>query len=268
MAGSAFCAFVDALRAATPALPSSDLPTLQAFSQLARAFPAQLQPAVGLEEPQGRPNGEQARPQDDSTDQSAVDGWAVEEEVQSAEVATDEKAESSSQDDSAVAADAAQQSVAVSQADSQSENKADGKAAVEADAKAEPQGESKVDDQSASQEDAEAASRTGGTADAKAASKADSASGAKADGQASAKGSRASSRGPSSDGGRAPKQTTKAAPNVKVGSHSTVCIGPKTRAWGGSHVHIFCTLNGVLFLYFCDAACWSTQKGCAVLGCN
>ena len=43
MAGPAFCSFFDALKAAAPALPAADLPTLQAFSQLAKHFPQRPQ---------------------------------------------------------------------------------------------------------------------------------------------------------------------------------------------------------------------------------
>ena len=43
MAGSSFCSFFDALKAAGPALPAADLPTLQAFAQLASHFPLRPQ---------------------------------------------------------------------------------------------------------------------------------------------------------------------------------------------------------------------------------
>lgn len=46
MAGSAFCSFFDALKAAAPGLPATELPTLQAFSQLAKHFPLRPQEAA------------------------------------------------------------------------------------------------------------------------------------------------------------------------------------------------------------------------------
>ena len=87
MAGSSFCAFMDGLRAAAPALPPADVPHLYNFSQLARCFPVQpqaravpdqpqpqAQDRAASEQPQAKADAEQPQAQDDSAAQPAVNG--------------------------------------------------------------------------------------------------------------------------------------------------------------------------------------------------
>ena len=134
MGGSSFCAFVDALRAAAPALPSSDLPTLHCFSQLAKAFPAQPQSRKEPDQPQPQPKAGAEQPQDDSSAQPMVNGHEEKEDKSEskAEVETmssDDKAESvTSEPKSDVRFDV--------KADAKLASKADAKVASKADVKA------------------------------------------------------------------------------------------------------------------------------------
>ncbi len=96
MAGSSFCAFMDGLRAAAPALPPSDVPHLYNFSQLARCFPVQpqaravpdqpqpqAQDRAVSEQPQAKADAEQPQAQDDLAAQPAVNGHEADEEERS-----------------------------------------------------------------------------------------------------------------------------------------------------------------------------------------
>lgn len=135
MGGSSFCAFVDALRAAAPALPSSDLPTLHCFSQLAKAFPAQPQSRKEPDQPQPQPKAGAEQPQDDSSAQPMVNGHEEKEDKSEskAEVETmssDDKAESvTSEPKSDVRFDVKADAKLASKADAKVASKADVKAA-------------------------------------------------------------------------------------------------------------------------------------------
>ncbi len=96
MAGASFCAFMDGLRAAAPALPPSDVPHLYNFSQLARCFPVQpqaraypdqpqpqAQDRAVSEQPQAKADAEQPQAQDDSAAQPAVNGHEADEDKRS-----------------------------------------------------------------------------------------------------------------------------------------------------------------------------------------
>lgn len=142
MAGPSFCAFVDALRAAAPALPSSDLPTLYAFSQLAKAFPAQPQVKAAAEEPQlqsqaraissqpqAKADADQA--QDESSAQTLVNGLETEEDARSESKAEREVMSSSN---------GKAESVTDVKPESKGDTKPDAKATSKADAKAASKG--------------------------------------------------------------------------------------------------------------------------------
>ena len=135
MGGSSFCAFVDALRAAAPALPSSDLPTLYCFSQLAKAFPAQPQSRKEPDQPQPQSKAVAEQPQDDLSAQPMVNGHEEKEDkIESkAEVETmssDDKAESvTSEPKSDVRFDVKPDAKIASKADAKVASKADVKAA-------------------------------------------------------------------------------------------------------------------------------------------
>ena len=140
MAGSSFCAFMEGLRAAAPALPPSDVPHLYNFSQLARCFPVQPQARAFSEQPQpqaqeraaseqlhAKANAEQPQAQDDSAAQPLVNGHEADEE---------ERSESKA-DSEVMSVDGRAESV---KSDAKPEFKAELSAASRADAKATPKG--------------------------------------------------------------------------------------------------------------------------------
>jgi len=138
MAGSSFCAFMDGLRAAAPALPPSEIPNLYAFSQLARCFPVQPQTRAVLDQPQSQNRAVSEQPdakvdperpqaQDDSTAQPSVNGHEADEE---------ERSESKA-DSEVMSVDGMAESV---KSDAKPESKAELSAASKADAKAAPKG--------------------------------------------------------------------------------------------------------------------------------
>ena len=140
MAGSSFCAFMDGLRAAAPALPPSEVPHLYNFSQLARCFPVQPQTTaisdqpqprsqdrVASEQPHAKADAERPQAQDDSAAQSSVNGHEADEE---------ERSESKG-DSEVMSVDGKAESV---KSDARPESKAELSAASKADAKAAPKG--------------------------------------------------------------------------------------------------------------------------------
>ena len=130
MAGSSFCAFMDGLRAAAPALPPADVPHLYNFSQLARCFPVQPQTRAVSDQPQPQSHDRAAseQPQDDSAAQPAVNGHEADEE--------EERSESKA-DSEVMSVDGKAESV---KSDAKPESKADLSAASRADAKAASKG--------------------------------------------------------------------------------------------------------------------------------
>lgn len=140
MAGSSFCAFMEGLRAAAPALPPSDVPHLYNFSQLARCFPvqpqaravsdqpqSQAQERAASEQPHAKANAERPQAQDDSAAQPVVNGHEADEE---------ERSESKA-DSEVMSVDGRAESV---KSDAKPESKAELNAASRADAKATPKG--------------------------------------------------------------------------------------------------------------------------------
>ncbi len=130
MAGSSFCAFMDGLRAAAPALPPADVPHLYNFSQLARCFPVQPQTRAVSDQPQSQSQDRAAseQPQDDSAAQPAVNGHEADEEEERSEFKADSEV---------MSVDGKAESV---KSDAKPESKADLSAASRADAKAAPKG--------------------------------------------------------------------------------------------------------------------------------
>lgn len=140
MAGSSFCAFMDGLRAAAPALPFSEVPNLYNFSQLARCFPVQPQTRALLdqphpqaqdravsEQPHAKTDAEQPQAQDDSAAQPSVNGHEADEE---------ERSESKA-DSEVMSVDGRAESV---KSDAKPESKAELSAASKGDAKAATKG--------------------------------------------------------------------------------------------------------------------------------
>ena len=140
MAGSSFCAFMDGLRAAAPALPPSEVPHLYNFSQLARCFPVQPQARAVSDQPQpqaqdravseqphAKADAERPQAQDDSAAQPSVNGHEADEE---------ERSESKA-DSEVMSVDGRAESV---KSDAKPESKAELSAASRADAKATSKG--------------------------------------------------------------------------------------------------------------------------------
>ncbi len=140
MAGSSFCAFMDGLRAAAPALPPSDVPHLYNFSQLARCFPVQPQARALSDQPQpqaqDRAVSEQAQAKADAEQPQAEDDSAAQPSVNGHEADEEERSESKA-DSEVMSVDGKAESV---KSDSKPESKAEISAASRADAKAAPKG--------------------------------------------------------------------------------------------------------------------------------
>lgn len=194
LAGSSFCAFAAALRAAAPALTPADFPHLEAFAKLAKEFPVQKrtdedeqaqqsQRKAQPEQPQRK--AEPERPQPELHDNQAKP--AV--ECSSSDAAGSNTVSSSIADEDV------------------------GAEAFRADAQAEDNSSAAAP---ASQAAAQADARPHG---AQSDSNADAKEPARADGTAALKGSRASSRHTSCDGGpdrKTGKSVPKVPSNVKV----------------------------------------------------
>ena len=238
MAGSSFCGFADALRAAAPALTPADFPHLEAFARLAKEFPVlkpkdaeeqelqQPQRRAQLEQPQRKaePDQPQADLQDDQAEEAvepAVDGVlenALGDDAVASTTVTDAPSE--------VDANAKSESKAGSKADAQTDDSSSAAASTS---------------HAAAQSDAK-------PRDARSDSKPDAKEAARADGKAAPRGSRAASRRPSSDGGpngKIAKAALKAPSNV---NSSSVKVSVSV-TWEGLQD------SGILPLGFRDFAC-------------
>ena len=208
MAGSSFCGFADALRAAAPALTPADFPHLEAFACLAKEFPVlkpkdaeeqEPQPPqrrAQLEQPQRKAESELPRPdlQDDQAEESAEP--------------SQEDLPEHAVNDLAVAPATVTDAPSEANAEAKSESSKPG---PKADAQTEVSSSAAA---STSQAAAQADAKPG---DARSDSRADAKEAARADGKAGPKGSRAASRRPSSDGGpygKSAKAAPKGLPNV------------------------------------------------------
>ena len=206
MAGSSFCGFANALRAAAPALTQADFPHLEAFARLAKEFPVKKQEEEDalLSQPRAQPEQPQRRagldqPLESQAEQNTVNG--------SVDNPEDEVATAAASD--ATAAGKAGVAEMPSEADADAQSESSKTAGIEADAQS--QG-SAIESPAAP-----LASQATAKAETKLRMKPD----AKTDGKTASKGSRSSSRGPSSDGGgdgKTGKPLPKAPAPVKVSS--------------------------------------------------
>lgn len=141
MAGSSFCAFMDGLRAAAPALPPSEIPNLYAFSQLARCFPVQPQTKALSDQPQpqsqDRAVPEQPHAKGDAERPQAQDSSAAQPSSVNGHEADEEKRSESQAASEVMSVDGKAESV---KSDAKPESKAELNVASRADAKAAPKG--------------------------------------------------------------------------------------------------------------------------------